>query len=343
MEGRDLHLSKTAISLKNPPCKNRTGDVDFLTRAKHGAFRSTFPLELFEPIADHLFALTPQKDYVGSIHSIKPRFATVHGFMAASRALHDIGMLRWVRSLTIRDAEDWAIALRRPNLVRELICLDGVFGSSNQAILHQFPHLNSVSIDAHSDVHKNASGRFSYRDVFSSLPASVSRLEITYAHGPDLKIIETVRDCCPKIEALRLGRCTMFNRAAACEFWVGYPFDHDAYIASDGTDDYAHSVAQEMTFLTQLKHLRLGVYLVPSTVVLAHRAYHIRKEVAPALINWQQALSDAQGHHGGNGLPDASQLIEFYYRPSVAESEFGPESCSFCRDAYYDQSKKSRA
>lgn len=31
----------------------------------------------------------------------------------------------------------------------------------------------------------------------------------------------------------------MFNRTPACDFWTGFPFDHDAYIAADGTDDYA--------------------------------------------------------------------------------------------------------
>ncbi|KAG8712419.1 hypothetical protein FRC11_000190 [Ceratobasidium sp. 423] len=131
----------------------------------------------------------------------------------------------------------------------------------------------------------------------------------------------------------------MFNRTPACEFWLGFPFDHDAYIASDGTDDYAHSVAQEIASLARLKHLRLGVYFAPSTVVLAHRAYHVRKEAAPAPINWQQALTDAAGHHNLNGPPDASQLIEIYHNASVTETNFGPDSCSFCRDAFYDQSK----
>ncbi|KAH7341840.1 hypothetical protein B0J17DRAFT_715004 [Rhizoctonia solani] len=131
----------------------------------------------------------------------------------------------------------------------------------------------------------------------------------------------------------------MFNRTTPCEFWQGFPFDHDAYIASNGTDDYAHSVAQEINSLAQLKHLRLGVYLAPSTVVLAHRAYHTRKEAAPALINWQQALTNAAVHHGVNGAPDVSLLVEFYHHAPTSEAEFGPDSCSFCREAFYNQSK----
>ncbi|KDN50551.1 hypothetical protein RSAG8_01049, partial [Rhizoctonia solani AG-8 WAC10335] len=151
--------------------------------------------------------------------------------------------------------------------------------------------------------------------------------------------MEMVRACCPKIEALRLGRCTMFNRSTPCEFWLNFPLEHDAYMSSDGTDDYAHSAAQEITTLSQLKHLRLGVYLIPSTTVLAHRAYHDRKAAAPALINWQQALIDAAGPHGVNGPPDVSQLVEFCYNAPAMEADFGSDSCSFCRDAFYDQSK----
>jgi hypothetical protein len=117
--------------------------------------------------------------------------------------------------------------------------LDGVFNSENHDILSNFQSLHAVSINTHKDVYKNNLGRFSYRDVFGSLPPSVVRLETMCAHGPDLRIIEIVRKFCPDVEVLRLGRCTMFNKIPACEFWLGFPFEHDAYIASNGTDDYA--------------------------------------------------------------------------------------------------------
>ncbi|CAE6510449.1 unnamed protein product [Rhizoctonia solani] len=336
MEGRHPRGSASI----NSPLQNEILDQNNSMRGPNTDFVPIFPPEIFEHIADYVFALTPpEKDYGGSIHSSKPTFAAVRGFMAASPALHGMGIIRWICVLTIRDPEDWVMALKWLSIIRELICLDSAFNSDNHAILRQFPYLHSVSIDAHNDAYKNAVGHFSYRDVFSSLPLSVLRLEVSCAHGPDLKIIETVRDCCPKIEVLRLGRCTMFNRAPACEFWAGFPFDHDAYIASSGTDDYAHSVAQEVASLTRLKHLRLGVYFAPSTTVLAHRAYHVRKEAAPVPINWQHALTDAAGHHNVDGPPDASQLIEFYHNAPVTETNFGPDSCSFCRGAFYDQSK----
>lgn len=186
--------------------------------------------------------------------------------MGASLMLHNIGMSRWVEVITIRTPEDWEVVLRffntvrlvyfsthvaltligmskiRPRDSRELSCLDGAFGSGvSDSILAQFPHLRTVSIDAHSDVYRNPSGRFSYRDVFTSLPVSLVCLEITHAHGPDLRIIEMARTYCPNLETLRLGRCTMFNRHLTCDFWSGFPFDHDAYIASDGTNEYAVS------------------------------------------------------------------------------------------------------
>ncbi|CAE6461924.1 unnamed protein product [Rhizoctonia solani] len=341
-------------------------DVANRTRGQVTNLAPIFPQEIFEHITDDMFALDPPpKDYNGSLHSSKPYFTDVHGFMGASPILHEMGIIRWVSVLTIRDPKDWEVALKWRKYVRlvmslsrshhiaetrashglynihvinfsELICMEGAFHSNDSDILQQFSHLHTVTIDCHSDVYKNASGRFSYRDVFTSLPASILRLEITCAHGPDLKIMETVRTYCPRIEALRLGRCTMFNRSSPCEFWLNFPFDHDAYMASDGTDDYAHLAAQEMASLSQLKHLRLGVYLIPSTTVLAHRAYHVRKEAAPAPVNWQQALIDAT--HDANGPPEVSKLVELYYRAPAMEAEFGPDSCTFCRDSFYNQS-----
>ncbi|CAE6411014.1 unnamed protein product [Rhizoctonia solani] len=338
MEGRDPHVSTLITSLRNPPGQDRAVDATSPISGKQ--LGSIFPLEIFEQIADYLFAtIPPHKNYHGSIHSTKPPFSAVYGFMAASPPLHNMGIHRWVYLLTVRNPGDWGTLLKMSSSVRELICLDGVLNSENHAILKQFSGLHTVSINAHTDVYKNASGRFSYRDVFSALPKSVLQLEITCAHGPDLKIIETVRDCCPNIEVLRLGRCTMFNRIPACEFWLGFPFDHDAYIASDGTDDYAHSVAQEIVSLTRLKHLGLGVYLVPSTTVLAHRAYHTRGVAAPIPLNWQQALTDNAGPTTANGPPNESQLIEFYHHNDDAETKFGRDTCSFCRDTFYEQSK----
>ncbi|ELU40431.1 hypothetical protein AG1IA_05535 [Rhizoctonia solani AG-1 IA] len=340
MEGGNPHESTLITSLRNLPSQSRVVDTTDPLSRKQLDFISKFPLEIFGYIADHLFAATPpQKNHHGSIHSTKPPFSTVRGFMSASRPLHDMGMLRWVYLLTIRDSGDWEVVLKMTNSVRELICLDGALDSGNQSVLNQFPHLHTVSINAHEDVYKNASGRFSYRDVFNLLPTSILRLEITCAHGPDLSIMRIVRDHCPNIEVLRLGRCTMFNRIPACEFWLGFPFEHDAYIASHGIEDYAHSVAQEIVSLRRLKQLRLGVYLVPSATVLAHRAYHLREVAAPVPVNWQQALIDSGQQPAVNEPPDEPLLIEFYHRDEEAESKFGPDTCSFCRDGFYEQSR----
>ena len=123
---------------------------------------------------------------------------------------------------------------------RELICLDGAFGKGiSHSVLTRFPNLHTISINAHGDITKSETGQFSYRDLFRELPSSILRFEVTHAHGPDLKVIETLKTCCPNLQVLRLGRCTMFNTSPACDFWTGYPHDHDAYISISGTDDYA--------------------------------------------------------------------------------------------------------
>lgn len=125
--------------------------------------------------------------------------------------------------------------------LRELICPDGTILSERQTILSEFPRLRALSIDNHDDVRCHATGMhpFAYRDVISSLPRSLLYLEIKHAHGPDANIIALVKRCCPDLETLWLGRCTMFNRTPACEFWTSFPFDHDSYISNEGTDAYA--------------------------------------------------------------------------------------------------------
>ncbi|KDN50556.1 hypothetical protein RSAG8_01054, partial [Rhizoctonia solani AG-8 WAC10335] len=123
---------------------------------------------------------------------------------------------------------------------RELRCFDQS-PPDNQyygSLLNTFNQLHTLLLDLHSDIHYNGR-RFAYRDVFTSLPSSLRRLEIRNAHGPDVKIIATVKKYCPDLQELRLGRCNMFNRSPACKFWGSFPFEHDSYISNDGTDEYA--------------------------------------------------------------------------------------------------------
>ncbi|KAH7341845.1 hypothetical protein B0J17DRAFT_765850 [Rhizoctonia solani] len=208
-----------------------------------------------------------------------------------------------------------------------------------------FNRLHTLSLDLHSDIHRKG-GRFAYRDVFTSLPSSLRRLQIRNAHGPDVKIIATVKRCCPDLEELRLGRCSMFNRSPACEFWREFPFEHDSYISSDGTDEYASSLAQELAPLHRLKTLEVGIYLIPTSVVLAHRLYHVKKLPAPHVINWQLAIALAKhspaalaGEVIPPGLEPAStdELVELLHRPKP-ETNFDQESCQFCRSEFLQAS-----
>jgi hypothetical protein len=110
-----------------------------------------------------------------------------------------------------------------------------------QRILVDFTHLRAVSIDAHGDVSHDEQNHFAYCDLIRALPSSLRRLEITREHGPDIKIIATAKECCPDLEELRLGRCTVFNSPPVCDFWRSFPFDHDSYISSEDTNSYAVS------------------------------------------------------------------------------------------------------
>lgn len=65
--------------------------------------------------------------------------------------------------------------------------------------------------------------RFTYRDIITALPPSLKRLQATNAHGPNIRVAATFKKSCPQPEELRPGRCTMFNRIPACDFWASFP------------------------------------------------------------------------------------------------------------------------
>ncbi|QRV89404.1 hypothetical protein RhiJN_17422 [Ceratobasidium sp. AG-Ba] len=186
-------------------------------------------------------------------------------------------------------------------------------------------------------------GGFSYRDIFSSLPPSLRRLEILRSHGPDISIINAVKNYAPRLEELRLGRCTLFNSdQTICSFWQTFPLEHDSYMSIENTDSYADSLVRELTPLQSLQTLALGLYLIPSTTILAHRLYHRRGIVAPEAIVWQQAiplagiLDDTPVHEvDPAGVPPASvgQLASVLQQLDPSQ-EFGSEgNCSLCVDS----------
>ncbi|QRV89403.1 hypothetical protein RhiJN_17421 [Ceratobasidium sp. AG-Ba] len=306
------------------------------------------PAEVVERCADFLFEmrLSVERADGTCFISVKPAWIDVSAFMLASPGLHRMGLARWLSVLTIRQPGDWQCAVHYQLFVRELRCLDGAFnGVRNRNIIAEFRHLHTLSIDAHGDVVYDQHDRFTYRDLFSSLPPSLRRLEILRAHGPDINTINAVKDHAPSLEELRLGRCTLFNNPGICDFWQTFPLEHDSYMSIEDTDSYAKSLTRELAPLQSLQVLALGLYLVPSTTILAHRLYHRRSMVAPEVIVWQQAIALAEIFHGV--IPDeadlaqipaasVNQLISVLHEPDPLE-EFGQEgNCSLCIDAVLD-------
>ncbi|KAG9081829.1 hypothetical protein FS749_007356 [Ceratobasidium sp. UAMH 11750] len=331
---KQLHRFKPAHEPELPPESKLTPKLELKPPPRN----PLLPLDVIDRIADYLFEVHPPSDLnLSLICCTKPLWADIEGFMSASPELHSMGYMRWMTVLTIRVPEDWDRVEQISHRVRELRCLDGTFNSpQRRRILLHFEHLYAVSIDAHSDFTRNDQNQFAYRDIVKAFPPSLRRLEITRAHGPDIRIIATVKECCPNLEELRLGRCTIFNCPSACDFWRSFPFDHDSYMSSQDTDSYAHSLAQELFALRSLTSLRLGLYLIPSTTVLAHRLYHRHNIPAPPVIQWQQEFLFTQL---SALAPDAAEpptieaLISVLHEPDP-ESEFGPRgTCTRCFEA----------
>ncbi|QRV74713.1 hypothetical protein RhiJN_02728 [Ceratobasidium sp. AG-Ba] len=315
------------------------------------------PSELVDYIASFLFEAHPPTDESASICRVKPRWSDVKGFASASHDLRRMGLSRWVSILIIRTPSDWEVAKKYSQWIRqvkgsnpvtgyplithfrrELDCGDGVLVDPRQptalrTILTHFQHLYAVSIDAHSDVFRDGQNQFAYRDLFQALPPSLRRLEITRAHGPDVRVISTVKSYCPGLEELRLGRCTMFNCFPACDFWESFPFDHDSYMSDQDSNAYARSLSTELSPLRFLRSLRLGLYLIPSTTVLSHRLYHRRNLPAPPSIDWHHVIPQTTPPQGGAARGQTEQLVSLLHQQDP-ESEFGPRAiCDMCIEA----------
>ncbi|KAF8688991.1 hypothetical protein RHS03_09217, partial [Rhizoctonia solani] len=270
--------------------------------------------------------------------------------MEASPSLHEMGYKRWLQVISVKNADDWSIIANHIELVREIHCFDGtLLDIKHQTNLSKIPNLYAATIDSHSDVWHGEHYRFAYRDILSTLPRSLKRLEIEHAHGPDIKIISLVKEHCPELEELVLGRCTMFNRSPACDFWSSFPHDHDAYMSMTGTDAYAHSLGSELAPLKHLRSLRVGLYFVPSDIVLAHRLYHRRGVPAPATIHWQSAIPLAESPsdplHESPPHPEpatTAQLVSLLHRRDEgSHTEFRCPMCAEITSASGSEAEKN--
>ncbi|KAG8777369.1 hypothetical protein FRC12_000419 [Ceratobasidium sp. 428] len=302
------------------------------------------PNEIIERICVFLFTSPSSKNHDNtSVISHKPRWSDVAGFMNASPELHAMGLVRWVAVLKVREAEDWEQMPRFAHLshwVFELVCLDGVFVANipKPHILDRFNHLSALSIDAHRDLVHYDSGQFRHRGLITVLPTSLKRLEILHAHGPDSGIITAVQKYCPKLEDLRLGRCTMFNQPA-CQFWRQFPNDHDSYFGNQGVEAYACALARELRPLRALKYLKLGIYLMPVDVVCAHRFYHTKNLAAPP----RPSSPHIQQRSIAEPSPwfDMAQRVSLYNQ--LPEKIFGPNTCEFCLSEFFQAARAAES
>ncbi|CAE7169718.1 unnamed protein product [Rhizoctonia solani] len=298
--------------------------------------------ELIGLIANFLFELNPPK-HSGNVENeticcVKPSWCDVRGFMQAAPGTHKLGFRRWVSVLTIRKPEDWEVAFKDRHWIRELVCLDGTILPPEASILAQFPRLRAVCLDSHEDVQFVAGvNHFVFCGIFSSLPPTVRHLELKHAHGPDINIISCAKRHCPELESLWLGRCTMFNRVPPCSFWESFPSEHDSYMENRGIDAYA-LLGEELSPFRGLKSIRLGVYLVPSTTVLAHRLFHTGNLPVPPTINWQALfiLHPDQNGQLPQPQPESTQVSDLITLLHRLPEE---DTCERCRQDYFTDTR----
>ncbi|KAL5636436.1 hypothetical protein ACGC1H_000413 [Rhizoctonia solani] len=209
----------------------------------------------------------------------------------------------------------------------------------------RFPNLHTALIDAHNDfvLHTRNPSIVSqsighYRLVAPQLPSTLRRLWITNAHGPDVRVIQNACVQCPQLEDLWIDRCTLFSprllpdletgvqpvhmgdhEDLGCHFWSNFPNDHDAYFASIGVADYAHSLAAELRPLRHLKRLHMGLYLTPTEALTAHRTHHSNMGIHETLWEPVCQLCSEQFGSDTREAEESATTVLGYEVPSLEE------------------------
>lgn len=158
--------------------------------------------------------------------------------------------------------------LTKLNFNREIrVLAPALIKSVSSDVFMNFPRLHTAFIDSHEDFvlhiprpNNDFMSIGHYRLVAPQLPRTLRRLWITNAHGPDIRVIQSLCIQCPLLEELWIERCTLFsprpmqtrgnngivssegtggNSNNTCHFWSNFPNDHDAYFAAIGVEEYA--------------------------------------------------------------------------------------------------------
>jgi len=307
------------------------------------------PPELVQDIVANLatpLLPPPCAPYNSYLRERKAVWKSLIGVASSSKYYRDLLVRQWFYVLVVIQHSDWDF-VRNPAWlshiqphVRIIISAKGALTSSprfrtDTEILSYFRHLTSVSIDYHNDFLRTGS-QFPYYQLVRKLPASVQRLEILNAHGPDEQIINLVSCYCPDLTELRLGRCTMFSDRD-CVWWKAHPADHDAYMAERGVEAYAGAVGNLIKNVPRLRVLHIGVYLTPVEAVWAHRVDHRKLHPVPDSMRHenpegvhnhlhQVALAAAHGE-------DPDPPVNYNY-PPLARKEIWEAPCSACEDRF---------
>ncbi|CAE7182872.1 unnamed protein product [Rhizoctonia solani] len=308
--------------------------------------RRALPVELIAQIIDEAItpachgALVPlDRSSFQPLVASKSDFRAIRGLSSTNHWIRDRVLAQWFSIMVVREVGDWDIAtsLRICAHVKELrVFSKALSESAAKDAFMRFPNLHTAIIDAHNDfvLHSPSPANESqsighYRLVAPQLPSTLRRLWLTNAHGPDVRVIQNACAQCPQLEDLWIERCTLFSprlidtetviqtthtndQDSQCHFWRNFPNDHDAYFASIGVADYAHSLAAELRPLKHLKRLHMGLYLTPTEALTAHRTHHANMRIHGSL--WEpvcQSCSDEFGTETQEAEESATTVLAY--------------------------------
>ncbi|CAE6493981.1 unnamed protein product [Rhizoctonia solani] len=317
--------------------------------------RCVLPVEIIVYIIDEAVAPAAHSSPIPLNHTSfqplvtpKSSFETIRGLSSTNHWIRARVLARWFRIMVVRDARDWDIVMKMQISIHVMelrVFSQALAEPVATDVFMRFPNLHTALIDAHNDfvLHTQTPSDGSqsighYRLVAPQLPSTLRRLWITNAHGPDVRLIQNACVQCPQLEDLWIERCTLFSprllpdletgvqpvhmddrEDLGCHFWNSFPNDHDAYFASIGVADYAHSLAAELRPLKHLKRLHMGLYLTPTEALAAHRIHHSNMNIHGPL--WEPDCQSCFEEFGSDTreAEESAATVLGYEVPSLEE------------------------
>ncbi|EIM86470.1 uncharacterized protein STEHIDRAFT_156777 [Stereum hirsutum FP-91666 SS1] len=250
---------------------------------KMSCYRTSLPVELLEIIVEELLDLKGRKRTTRrGLNGRDGTFAPIASFSLVSRQLRQVAFRVYFREVKITSIKDlnrisaipaWSLYAR--TLTTTTIILLSTSQSRVPLRSLRLKHL-SLSFNA-TTIIKLRTATYSLVPLFS---ASFTSLSLTHLPSIRRSLLSTIAGSCPELESLELSVVERLDDTCCidCLEESACCIVHSALgdRTSEGSvEDLAVSYATALKPLTHLRHLSLGIFLSPDSVLFTHLTRHL--------------------------------------------------------------------